>query len=308
MKRKWEWNIGIWEVIVLCIQIMVGIWAVDMIYRKIFLSEEETVVIDNRSAETETNAFSETEETREVHEANWEIFNVPDGYTTERYTENSVHNGVLVLPEVKFSGVTAHMTDFQDKNAYYHLKTFELAIQESALRAMNALAEAYFQETGKSDLMIYSTTECYQAEGSLYAEDFPDRSTGFCLDLAFLNEDGTFSKVTEENSAWLKQNAWRFGFIFSVPQADYHIRYVGKLHAAMMYELNLTLEEYLHELREYSVTSPYKYRTEERAVLIYFVPAAAFGSTDIPVPENKDYEISGNDTDGFIVWTTANYE
>ena len=80
MKRKWEWNIGIWEVIVLCIQIMVGIWAVDMIYRKIFLSEEETVVIDNRSAETETNAFSETEETREVHEANWEIFNVPDGY------------------------------------------------------------------------------------------------------------------------------------------------------------------------------------------------------------------------------------
>ncbi len=80
------------------------------------------------------------------------------------------------------------------------------------------------------------------------------------------------------------------------------MRYVGKLHAYVMKEYQFTLPEYLQFLREYSVTNPYYATYGDKQVQIYFVPAAAFGSTDIPVPENREYEISGNDTDGFIVW------
>ena len=39
---------------------------------------------------------------------------------------------------------------------------------------------------------------------------------------------------------------------------------------------------------------------------IYFAPADGTGNTDIPVPANKVYDISGNNVDGFIVTVTMN--
>ena len=194
---------------------------------------------------------------------------------------------------------------FQEKkNEYYRMKNLELKASDDAVRAMNSLAEAYCQQTGNSNLLVYSTTERYDAEGSLCPDVLPDRGTGFCLDLAFLNEDGTISAMTSANNGWLKENAWRFGFIFSVASCAYHIRYVGDIHSAIMHTQNLTLSEYLERIRGYTVFSPYEsVASDGKHFMMYFVPSAAFGSTDIPVPENQPYTVSGNNTDGFIVWT-----
>ncbi len=308
MKRKKKANFSVPTVICGVIAVLTIIWIGDSAIRGFRRPSTEIVCIDDRETEaetaesvTETYPFLSDAEQVSVQEANLDFGFLPSGYIAERKPEQAVHDGLLLQIDSTFSG-NCHLVDFQNKNEYYHLKYMDLRIQESALRAMNALTEACFEETGCSNFIIYSTTESYQAEGSLYPDVLPDRSTGFCLDLAFLNEDGTISRISADNAPWLNENAYRFGFVQSIPEAGYHLRYVGKLHAYVMKEYQFTLPEYLQFLREYSVTNPYYATYGDKQVQIYFVPAAAFGSTDIPVPENREYEISGNDTDGFIVW------
>ncbi|MBR0483525.1 MAG: hypothetical protein IJJ69_01960 [Oscillospiraceae bacterium] len=285
------------------------VWAGDGIYRH-FRTPKELILIDERNFETEeasgmisaSEPLKNDSEEMTVWEASLELAGLPADYITQRLAEEAAQTGILAsVPDTPAS-------NFQNKNEYYHLKDNTLQVQETAVRAMNALAEAYFTETGRSDLMIYSTTECCPSEGALYPDFLPDRSTGFCLDLAFLNDDGTISVLSEENSLWITENAYRFGFVFSVPDVVYHIRYVGKVHAFLMHQQNLSLDAYLEVLRNYPVSEPYHFSYEENDMLIYFVPSAAFGSTDVPVPGNREYEISGNGRDGFIVRTSGNME
>ncbi|MBR1555715.1 MAG: hypothetical protein IJ644_10050 [Oscillospiraceae bacterium] len=285
------------------------IWAGDTVYRA-FRAPKELILIDERCSEPEepseiisvSEPLQNDSEEMTVWEASLELAGLPADYTVRRMTEQNIQTGILA------SAPDDPMNDFRNKNEYYRLKDNTLQIQESAVRAMNALAESYDSETGRSDLLIYSTTECCQSEGALYPDFLPDRSTGFCLDLAFLNDDGTISVMTEENNFWIAENAYRFGFVFSVPDAVYHIRYVGKVHAFLMHEQNLSPDAYLDALRNYPVSAPYSFTYEDKNMLIYFAPAAAFGSTDVPVPENREYEISGNGRDGFIVLTSGNAE
>ncbi|MDE7121711.1 MAG: D-alanyl-D-alanine carboxypeptidase family protein, partial [Oscillospiraceae bacterium] len=161
--------------------------------------------------------------------------------------------------------------------------------------------------------LVYSTTEVYDVPGSLYPEILPDRASGFCLDLAFLNDDGSISPITEQNNGWLAENAWRFGFVFSytesnrdqtgVTSAPYHLRYVGKEHAAVMYYNNkMDLHTYLSTLRSYPAGNGYQYCSDSMNLKISYIPASGTGTTVISVPEDgKHYSISGNNTDGFIL-------
>ncbi|MET3292533.1 UNVERIFIED_CONTAM: LAS superfamily LD-carboxypeptidase LdcB [Brevibacillus sp. OAP136] len=59
---------------------------------------------------------------------------------------------------------------------------------------------------------------------------------------------------------WLKENAWKYGFILRYPEEKvditgiqyepWHYRYVGLPHSAIIQERKFTLEEYLDYLRE----------------------------------------------------------
>ena len=84
--------------------------------------------------------------------------------------------------------------------------------------------------------------------------DCSEHATGLALDIVALDyqllDDG--QERTAENK-WLKENAWRYGFILRYPAGredvtgiDYeswHFRYVGKEAAEYMYGQGLLLEE-----------------------------------------------------------------
>ena len=306
MRRKAKGESAV-SVVVLGILMLLGLIKIgDKIYR-FFRHPSALVLIDERQTETETASSLSSEPlhketgTRTVQEASLVRSGLPEGYTTEQKSEESVQYGI-------FGSSAQNFTDFRNKNEFYRLKDMTLQIQEETVTAMNQLAEACMLETGNTNLLVYSTTLTYQVQGALYPDDLPDRNTGFCLDLAFLNADGTISVINETNSLWLYENAYRFGFIFSVPDAPYHIRYAGKVHAFLMHQQNLSLDAYLETLRNYPVSAPYYCTYEEKSIQIYFVPSATFGSTDIPVPDDRDYEISGNGRDGFIVRTSGSPE
>lgn len=86
-----------------------------------------------------------------------------------------------------------------------------------------------------------------------------DHHTGLALDIVtpshqVLNHD--FANT--DAGIWLKANSWKYGFVVRFP-ADkqditgityepWHVRFVGKEHAASMYEHNKCLEEYVTRL------------------------------------------------------------
>ncbi len=227
-----------------------------------------------------------------------------------------LHNGCLLLldAEHSFTGTAAGLTTFAEKNDSYRLKNMDLQISPAVVEAMNKMAASHEAITGKADLMVYSTTAAYGVEGSLYPDTLPDRGTGLCVDLCILNDDGTISKISEPY-AWLEENAYQFGFVRSYTEADaetsgipanyYHYRYVGKVHAGIMHEQGLSLNAYIEMLRSHTLSDPLYYTDGSTSYTVYYVPAE-LGKTNVPVPLNANYEISGDNTDGFIVEAEGN--
>ena len=75
------------------------------------------------------------------------------------------------------------------------------------------------------------------------------------------SKDGLLNSAFGKTPAgiWLAENAWRFGFIIRYKEEwtdittyayePWHVRYVGKKHAAILQELDIPLEQYVEALR-----------------------------------------------------------
>ena len=70
-----------------------------------------------------------------------------------------------------------------------------------------------------------------------------------------------------------------------------------------MVKNDLCLEEYIDFLRGFRLGDKVLALTDDEGAAweIYFVPADPSGVTKVPVPKYLEYEISGNNVDGFIV-------
>ena len=109
---------------------------------------------------------------------------------------------------------------------------------------------------------ITSGYRSYERQKEVYAESrdgyaqkpgCSEHQTGLCFDVTAENVGG-FENTPQY--AWLRQNAWKYGFIQRYPANKAHItgisyepwhyRYVGTEAAAYMHKNNLTLEEYLN--------------------------------------------------------------
>lgn len=89
--------------------------------------------------------------------------------------------------------------------------------------------------------------------------------------------------------------------ITGISNEPWHFRYVGFPHSRIMLEKGLSLEEYTEFLKSYGENNRLIYRRLEGAeIQIYYVPAKE-GETVISMPETEVYQLSGNNTDGFIV-------
>jgi D-alanyl-D-alanine carboxypeptidase len=81
----------------------------------------------------------------------------------------------------------------------------------------------------------------------------------------------------------------------------YTYRYVGAPHASYMHENGLCFEEYIAEVKTHTKDDPLTVAVDGVVSLIYYVPASEEGDTDVTVPKDKEYTVSGNNFDGFIV-------
>ena len=118
-----------------------------------------------------------------------------------------------------------------------------------------------------NNLYIFSGFRNYQKQEMLYSyykddnysarPGFSEHHTGFALDIS-TKESGLeifFSKTKEFQI--LINNSYKYGFILRYPMEKtdetgyffepWHFRYVGKIHATIIFNENISLEQYIHE-------------------------------------------------------------
>ena len=243
---------------------------------------------------------------------------LPTGYHYVTTLAGAVHTGKLVLVNsTNPSALTKEELDLekvyysQDRPNYEVSYSGHTTLNKTALAEFNRLMRAYITATGNSEIMFnYGYLETGKEKSN------PESATGLDIQLHLKLESGGYSYISNTKPySWLFEHMADYGFILRYPDEKTEqtgergtytaIRYVGLPHAKYIRENDLCLEEYLAMLRSECRFGQkmLSCTTDDDTYRIYYVPAAENGDTDVPVPDEGMWEISGNNTDGFIVTT-----
>ena len=191
----------------------------------------------------------------------------------------------------------------------YKVRDTSWRLNSTALNAFNSMVSQYYTTSeGDTDLEIASAYRTAKDQENKSAPvGHSDHHSGYCL--AIKNR----SNIELRSDHWIFENGHRYGFIQRYPDAKadktyvsdyaYCIRYVGIPHATYIKQNNLCLEEYVSLLKSsytggnhLQITDPFGNRYE-----VYYVSASAEATTNINVPNNYAFSISGDNVSGFIV-------
>jgi D-alanyl-D-alanine carboxypeptidase len=245
---------------------------------------------------------------------------------------NSTHQ--YVFPE---SSNTVSV--FSDKNDSYSLSSSDLQLDRDVLSVFNALTHEYSERTGFYNLLLNSAYRSYESQVETYdyfvdtigadatalrvaVPGYSEHHTGYSFDLAVF-KDGQGSNITDnEECAELIDMLPQYGFILRYPDdksditgigfEPWHYRYVGTPHSLIITKTGLCFEEYIEWLEGYTADGEvltYDGSTMGSSTL-EDIPASCYGiycvtvdgDTVVPLPLDREYEISGNN-DGAVVVT-----
>jgi len=218
------------------------------------------------------------------------------------------------------------MNDETDRH-FFTSVDYTYQILGCVYKPMARMIEDFYNLYYNDTLTIYGSYRTTEFQQQLYDQDladtgneesdrvakpgFSEHETGYAFDLSETvnnNYDGT------GDFAWINENCYKYGFILRYPEdkveitkikyEPWHFRYVGLPHAYYMTKNGLCLEEYIDLLHNYEYGSDHlEFKDDNsKSYEVYFV-ASDDGSdtTTVPVPAGKQYTISGNNIDGFIV-------
>jgi len=167
-----------------------------------------------------------------------------------------------------------------------------------------------YMEQGMSFMEAY-----IQSSHTIAVHGASEHQVGLALDIVcstYYRLDEAFGDT--EAGKWLAENSYQYGFILrytkdkeeitGIEYEPWHFRYVGIPHAAMMTQRGMALEEYIEFIKAYRYgENPYivegKYK--EQYAVSYIKANAAGQTAEIAVNDRRQYSISGNNCDGFIV-------
>ena len=254
--------------------------------------------------------------------------NPGDGY--EKIDPPGLTEGSLVLVNNQigwdFSQDDKMISIYDNKTDSYYVRDTEVYLAREALEHLNSMMDDFYDATGLKHINIvagYRTkdlqeklyNDSLETSGAQHTSDYialPGRSehhTGLAIDMSiFYPSDGSSEQFEGQGEySWIYENAWKYGYILRYPQGkesitdisyeSWHFRYVGVAHAYVISENDMCLEEYIDYVKNYTAGGEHlNVDTEEGQYEIYYCT-----ENDVYVPQNAEYDISGNNVDGYIV-------
>ena len=232
-----------------------------------------------------------------------------------------------------FSLADEDLVNIADMNSERGIDYFTVAentytILRPVYDPMVKMIEDFYKLYNNDTLQIYGSyrSKAYQQEiydrfdGETDEDGFPraalpghsEHETGYAFDFT---ETTDLDYQGQGDFKWINDNCYKYGFVVryteekekitEIRSEPWHFRYVGVAHATYMTKSGICLEEYIDLLRK-----SYKYEDNHLNVTdddgnryeIFYVPSDdGSETTQVPVPSGYRYDISGNNSDGFIV-------
>lgn len=238
-------------------------------------------------------------------------------YTTISKSNSELHKGDLLLvnndhyydPESAQGLVTIEGSQIlPGGNKLYTVGDVSWKLNETTLNAFNTMMRRFHEiSEGNDNIKINSAyRNAKDQEGKSAPVGHSDHHTGYCM---ALRKDSGYL----ESDHWIYENGHRYGFIQRYPNEkadktyvsdyEYCIRYVGIPHATYMVQNNLCMEEYISLLRSTYTGNHHLQITDSEGARyeVYYVPASPEGVTNVNIPQNYSFTISGDNVSGFIV-------
>lgn len=212
----------------------------------------------------------------------------------------------------------------------FALTDSSVSVSQNFAVALKNMITDFYKQTKNNTLMLKSGYRTVSEQKELYDADtestgaasakynkegYSESHTGLSIDLG-INTDGYPAYKGTGDFKWITDNAAKYGIITrytkdkqsitNIESEPWHLRFVGIPHAEIMVEKGLCLEEYEDFLKGYSYDKPLMYTASNNIKYgIYYIKAEK-EKTNIQVPLNENdeqysYELSGNNTDGFII-------
>lgn len=310
--QRLNWRRVFWTFIV-CI---VSIIAVDCVRRQFYDTTTGSIIVNGNFKSLDISGSNITIlSTDSEPDAEGSVEHL--GYSQINVSRESMYTGSLCLINAgnPANGIFLSMTGLAEtKNDFYILRDENMVLSIEAAGQLNKMMSDYNAATGNDNFVVYSTTQSYSGEDSIYTVSYPESITGYTVDLAIKSSSGEIIEYDGmDTESWIIDNCTKYGFIVRYPQdkesitgvsaSVAHLRYVGDVHAAIMKEKNYCLEEYIDFLKSYTLdTGAFEYTLNEKSYEIYYASADMNGAeTTISVPVDFNYTISGNNIDGFII-------
>ncbi len=253
----------------------------------------------------------------------------------ETADHSQIYEGMLILVN---SDLEYHFPDnldamdnlFNDKTEYYEVSDSEMYLNRTVIDRLNEMTDDFYEAKGGSDLLIASAYRSYEHQQRLFERKvdevgekealtwvtrpgYSEHHTGLAIDLSVydVSTGVTYPYDGTGIYSWINDNAHYYGFVVRYDEAKsditgvsnepWHFRYVGLPHSLIMQEKDYCMEEYMDYLKGFSYEKPLSYTTDSgEEYQIYYVSAQE-DTTQIPVPQTGNFELSGNNSDGFIV-------
>ncbi len=245
--------------------------------------------------------------------------------------ENAINTGFLVLvnDDNKCNVDGIDLVNFmENKTSNYMVSNYYASVNQTTVNNLNAMLDDFYQTFGDNDLLVScgyrsftEQSEIFQnsvdANGLEYAQQYvqeggySEHQTGYAVDFSLYDDSGQTSTFTGDGIySWIEENCTKYGFhlrytqekqsITNIAPESWHFRYVGVPHAIYMENNNLCLEEYIDLLKNHTINSPLEISDiNVETHMVYY--QLANENNEIIVPSDKEYEISGNNVDGFII-------
>lgn len=219
----------------------------------------------------------------------------------------NIGQGSLVLINSQYPPVDFYegICNIEENEEKYTLNSPQIPVSEKALPYLMNMIDDYNSYSEKNNIVICDS------ENLIYSQTYPENISGYSVDIAVKSSAGEIIAYDGmDTEGWISENCQNYGFITRYPEdkgditgyeySPFHFRYVGIPHSLIMAENNFCLEEYIEYIKNYNYQNPLEYSYGESKYIIYYISADT-DSIQEKLPPDANYEISGNNCDGYII-------